>query len=461
MSDSSSAPHIALLPSSGMGHLTPFLRLAASLVSNCNCHVTLITIQPTVSLSESQLISNFCSSFPQITPKQFQLLPFDPSTAHSQDPFFLHMESIRRSAHLLSPVLSSPASPPLNTLIIDITLTSAFLPVTSNLNISSYILFTSSAKMLSLCVYFTKILESSTESNEYFEIPGTSPLPISSVPPVLFDLSSLFTCHFIENGSKLVESNGILINTLESLESETLAALNDGKVVDGLPPVISIGPLVPCEFEKSSVSSPLRWLDNEQRGSVVYVSFGSRTAMGRAQIRELAVGLVESECRFLWVVKDKKVDREEEEGLEIILGNELMQKVKEKGLVLKEWVDQEGILSHSSVGGFVSHCGWNSVTEAALYGVPILAWPQHGDQRINAGVVEENELGLWVKSWGWGDGQVLVKGEEIGKKIKELMNDGRLKLKAAHVKDIAKKAIEVDGTSKNGFSKFINSCNKL
>ncbi|OVA12137.1 UDP-glucuronosyl/UDP-glucosyltransferase [Macleaya cordata] len=460
MADSDNIPHIALLPSSGMGHLTPFLRLAASLVTNHNCKLTLITIQPTVSLSESQLISRFLSSFPQITPKEFHLLPFDPSTANSKDPFFLHIEAIRRSAHLLSPLLSSLSSPPLSALVTDITLASAFLRVTSQLHLPNYILFTASAKMLSLCAYFPTILESSTEIDESFQIPGSSPMPKSWVPPVLFDLSSLFTTQFIENSCIMVESNGILINTFESLERETLEALNDGKVVDGLPPVIPIGPLVPCEFEKST-SPKLKWLDGEQNGSVVYVSFGSRTAMCREQIRELGVGLVRSGCRFVWVLKDKEVDREEEENLEVVLGNELMEGVKEKGLVLKEWVDQVEILGHPSVGGFVSHCGWNSVTEAAWHGVPILAWPQLGDQRVNAAVVENSGFGVCVKNWGWGDGGVIVKGEEIGEMIREMMSDEGLRLRAAHARDEARKAKEVDGSSEKGLSRVIELCNKM
>lgn len=145
-------PHVALLPSAGMGHLTPFLRLATKLIHH-HCRVTLITTHPTVSLTESLFITRFLSAFPQVTQLQFHLLILDPSTANSNDPFWLRFEAIRRSAHLLSPLLTS-LSPPLHALIYDVSLISSVIPVIESLHISNYILFPSSARMFSLFSHF-------------------------------------------------------------------------------------------------------------------------------------------------------------------------------------------------------------------------------------------------------------------------------------------------------------------
>ncbi|KAH7841162.1 hypothetical protein Vadar_026446 [Vaccinium darrowii] len=52
---------------------------------------------------------------------------------------------------------------------------------------------------------------------------------------------------------------------------------------------------------------------------------------------------------------------------------------------------------HSSTGGFVSHCGWNSVLESIKFGVPIIAMPMHLDQPLNARLVEDVGVGMEVK----------------------------------------------------------------
>lgn len=444
MSDSSDQNfvHVALLPSAGMGHLTPFLRLAALLTAH-NVQVTFITPIPTVSLAESQSLSHLFTTFPQITQKHLHLLPLDEPSANSEDPFYYHFELIRRSSHLLSPLLSS-LSPPLSAMITDMSFASTVIPITDSLGLPNYIFFTSSAKMLTLYVSFHTMLGPNCEIKDGLKVSGLEPIPKAWIPPPLLEENNnLLKTFFTENGKKMTESDGILVNTYESIEQEALAALNEGRVLKGLPSAIAIGPLPPCKFE---TSQQLAWLDNQPTGSVFYISFGSRTAMSREQIRELGEGLVRSGCRFLWVVKDKKVDMEDDEKLIEVLGQGLLERVREKGLAVKKWLNQELVLSHPAIGGFLSHCGWNSLSEALWNGVRILAWPQHGDQKINADLVERIGLGMWVKSWGWGEEDMLVKAEDIAERVREIMGNDSLRLQALHIKEEARVAV-VDGGS--------------
>ncbi len=189
----------------------------------------------------------------------------------------------------------------------------------------------------------------------------------------------------------------------------------------------------------------LTWLDNQPMESVVYVSFGSRTTMSKDQIRELVDGLERNGCRFLWVIKTNKVDKEDKDELKDLLGSSFLERTQNKGIVVKGWVNQLEILAHPAIGGFINHCGWNSVMEAASGGVPLLAWPRHGDQRVNAEVAEKAGLGIWERDWGWGV-ERLVKGEEIGRKIGELMENEKLRDRARKVGEEARKARGTDGS---------------
>ncbi|KAK1296354.1 Anthocyanidin 5,3-O-glucosyltransferase [Acorus calamus] len=447
--------HVALLPSAGMGHLTPFLRLASSLVS-LNCHVTLLRPLPVVSSAESLQFSDFLSSHSTVHCLDLHLLPFDPSSANSTDPFFLQFESISRSAPVLLPQLLLPLDPKPSALITDISLASSVAPVSrARLNLPCFVLFTASASMLSFCASFPK-----TDN-----IPGSPFIDRSTIPPVLRDPNNLFTQQFSNNGATLAATDGVLVNTFDALEPRALAALNRGEVLEGLPRVSAIGTLMPLE-KKRGRSAPARareleWLDGQPERSVVYVSFGSRTALSEAQIKELARGLERSGFRFLWVIKMKVVDKEDKEGLEGLFGDGFMEKVKARGLVVKDWVEQEEILAHGAVAAFVSHCGWNSVTEAAMHGVRVLAWPRIGDQRINAGVVEAAGMGRLLKGWEWGcGGEKVVAGEVVEEALREIMEDASVGACAARVREEAVRAVGVGGSSRESLAGLIEKWSK-
>lgn len=54
-----------------------------------------------------------------------------------------------------------------------------------------------------------------------------------------------------------------------------------------------------------------------------------------------------------------------------LLPKGFLDRTKEKGLVIKSWLPQIAALNHDSVGGFVTHCSWNSILEAVCARMPV------------------------------------------------------------------------------------------
>nr|QLF98862.1 2-hydroxyflavanone C-arabinosyltransferase [Scutellaria baicalensis] len=444
-------PHVAVFPCAGMGHLLPYLRLAAMLHSR-GCAVSVISAHPTISDAESRSLSSFFSLYPQIRSLEIQLLPLKRNPRFTNDdPFFIQRESIGNSIHLLRPLLAS-LSPPLSAIFVDFPVLTEFSPIAADFSLPTYTLIVTSARFFSLMAHLPRLLEQEDDISKKSEVcvPHLDPIQVSSIPPQMLDRRHFFVETITSNVASLSYLKGVLINTFTWLEPEAVEALKR----NGVDHILPIGPLEAIKAEESDMDLP--WLEEQAPKSVLFISFGSRGAHTKEQLREFAAALEKSGWRFLWVLKSGKVDREDKEETEDILGSSFLERTKNRGVVIKGWADQERILAHSAIGGFVSHCGWNSVVEAAKLGVPVLAWPPHGDQRVNAEVVEKVELGLWVRGWGWA-GERLIGRDEIAEKLIELRNDERLRERVKEVREKAREERESGGISETLIRDLIHS----
>ncbi|KAK2650105.1 hypothetical protein Ddye_017594 [Dipteronia dyeriana] len=270
---------------------------------------------------------------------------------------------------------------------------------------------------------------------------------------------------FLKHSERYRLADGLLINTFVDLEPEAIKSLQGGyDHQPGFPPIYPIGPLVQDGSSGGANGSEcIKWLDDQARDSVLYVSFGSGGTLSQAQLIELALGLELSEQKFIWVLKspDDKSARASFFSAQsntdpfgfLPLG--FLERTKERGLMVPSWAPQIEILSHGSSGGFLTHCGWNSTLESIVNGVPLIAWPLFAEQRTNALVLTDDlKVALRPKD----DENGVVGREEIVKVVKGLMvgEEGdvirdRMKL----LKESAAKALSEDGTSTKAISELV------
>ncbi|KAF3435044.1 hypothetical protein FNV43_RR22131 [Rhamnella rubrinervis] len=246
----------------------------------------------------------------------------------------------------------------------------------------------------------------------------------------------------------------VILNTFDQLEHQVLEALSPK-----FPPnFYSIGPLhlFVKEIQDNALHSIgsnlwkedfecLEWLNTKEPKSVVYVNFGSSTVMSPKQLQEFAWGLADTKKPFVWVIRPDLVKDDS-----AILPSELLIETKERGIMIS-WCPQEQVLSHPSIGGFLTHSGWNSTIESLSAGVPMVCWPFFGDQQINCR----------YSCTEWGIGMEIdsnVTRDEVKKLVRELMEGekGRkMREKAVEWKIGAQKATGPGGSSLLNFDKMI------
>uniref|UniRef100_A0ACD5ZIQ9 Uncharacterized protein n=1 Tax=Avena sativa TaxID=4498 RepID=A0ACD5ZIQ9_AVESA len=201
----------------------------------------------------------------------------------------------------------------------------------------------------------------------------------------------------------------------------------------------------------------LQWLDTKPAGSVVYVSFGTVSRFSPAELREIARGLDLSGKNLVWVVSSSAGTDDWSEWMPEGFA-ELTARVDDsRGFVIRGWAPQTRILNHRSVGGFMTHCGWNSVLEAVSAGVPMVTWPRYADQFYNEKlVVEVLKVGVSVGAKDYAssmDAHEVIGGEVIAGSIARLMGDNEegdaIRKKASELGVKARRAVEEGGSSYN------------
>ncbi|XP_022159431.1 UDP-glycosyltransferase 73C1-like [Momordica charantia] len=258
-------------------------------------------------------------------------------------------------------------------------------------------------------------------------------------------------------------SHGVVINIFEEMEAENVAAYRKHRKSPDR--VWCVGPVSLCSEDKLDMAQRgnracideaqcMNWLDAQRPSSVVYVSLGSLCNLSTAQLIEMGSGLAESKKPFIWVVRKEYAT---EEFQKWATEYDLEGKTEGRGLVIQGWAPQVLILTHSAIGCFLTHCGWNSCTEAISAGVPMITWPIFGDQNFNKKlIVEILRIGVGVGvetavDWaGKAEKRALVKRDKVREAIEMAMDgDGseEMRERCKQLAEKAKRALQEGGSS--------------
>ncbi|CAJ2675426.1 unnamed protein product [Trifolium pratense] len=457
--------HIAIVPGAWYSHLVSILQFSKLLVQlHPDFHVTCLI--PTLG-SPSSASKSFLQTLPSNINYIF-LPPVNPKDLPQGIPILsqIHL-AVSLSVPYLHQALKSLTirNPPV-ALVVD-SLSAEALDLAKEFNLLSYVYFPASATTLSSYLYLPKLdKETSCEYKdlpEPIQVPGCVPFHGRDFVDQAQDRSSQTYKFLLERVKRFCYVDGILFNTFLEIEKCPIEALiEEGS---GNPAVYPVGPIIIQTETKSGDDvnglECLAWLDNQQPCSVLYVSFGGGGTLSQEQIVELALGLELSNHKFLWIVRapNSSVDAayfsaQDDVDPSQFLPYGFLERTKEQGMVIPSWAPQIQILSHRSVGGFLSHCGWNSILESVMHGVPLITWPLFAEQRMNAVLLSEGlKVGLRPRVHENG----IVERVEVSKMIKCLMEgeEGRnLRRRIHQLKEAANSALKEDGSSTKTISQL-------
>ncbi|MED6107398.1 hypothetical protein PIB30_013510 [Stylosanthes scabra] len=474
--------HAAIYSTPGMGHIIPNLELAKYLVSH-NIVTKITFFLPSINnnnpkpQAETTVLQ---SSMDQNHLDIIHLPPIDVPTNIDLGlkQAIVMKESIPFVCHEISTMTS-----PKPTILITELFGTPVLSVAEKFNMSKLGFWFSNAWNLALVLHtptLDKVVEGEyTDQEDFIQIPGCTPIRPYDLFAPLHDRSDQLYHEYLQMCEEMRKFDVILINTFHELEAKTIAALRSGKL--SKVPIYPIGPLIReaknqnCDDENRNYV--IDWLDKQEEESVIYVSLGSGYTMSHEQIKELALGLELSGKKFVWSIRppstkagygnyltagqDTESNGVPKSQASVRAFPDEFYKIQNQGLVVMDWAPQLEILNHSSIGGFLSHCGWNSILESVSCGVPIVGWPLFADQMMCAELMAK-EIGIGIRL-NVNESTKVVASEEIGKSIWKIMDkediEGcAMRKRVKELKQIAEEALSQDGPS---FCEMVNAFEKL
>ncbi|KAJ7965836.1 UDP-glycosyltransferase [Quillaja saponaria] len=397
--------HVALFPWLAMGHLIPFFHLSKCLARKGH-RVSLISTPrnlqriPKIPSNLSSLINFICLPLPHVhnLPEQAE---------SSTDIPYNKQQLLKRAFDLLKlPLTNFLESSHVDWIIYDYA--SHWLPsIAADLGISRAFFSLFNAAVLAFLGPTSLFVNGGggdlrSSAEDFTVVPPWIPFE-SNMAYKTYEVTKYVdsssknesgTSDTIRFGVTIAGSDVVFVRSSSKLEPEWFNLLDELYQK----PIIQVG-FLPPELEDTFGETREKWveikqwLDKQRVNSVVYVALGSEATLSQDEVNELALGLEKSGLPFFWVLRNSPGSTHNE--LDKILDG-FQERVKDRGVVHVGWAPQVSILSHEAVGGFVTHCGWNSVIEGLGFGRVLILFPMINDQGLNSRLLCEKKLGVEI-----------------------------------------------------------------
>ncbi|KAK3185065.1 hypothetical protein Dsin_032351 [Dipteronia sinensis] len=473
MESASSKPHATCIPLPAQGHINPMLKLA-KLLHFKGFHITFVHTE----FNQRRLLTSGGPDFLKGLPDfMFETISDGLPSTNPRGILDLPLLCQKLPVHGLSSFRklitrlnsSSSGVPPVSCIVSDGVM-SFTLEAAKEFGIPEIVLFTPSGCGMLGYLHFQELKDrgyfplkdESCLTNGYLDtiidwIPGMGAVRLKDFPTFIRTTNADDTMfnYNVQSVNNSMKAKGLILNTFDELEQEALDVIKTK-----FQKLYTIGPLSMLHQQLCGTKTTetnlqsnlwkedtecLEWLDKKEAKSVVYVNYGSLIIMTPQQLSEFAWGLANSKYSFLWVIRPDLVN-----GGDEVISNEFKEEIMGRGM-LAGWCPQEKVLAHTSIGGFLTHCGWNSTLESICEGVAVICWPFFAEQQMNC-LYSCNE---------WGIGMEIdsdVRKQSVEEIVRELMDGDKGKLmrkRALMWKEKVEIAVKPGGSSYTNFENLV------
>ncbi|KAK3152348.1 hypothetical protein QOZ80_2BG0157700 [Eleusine coracana subsp. coracana] len=435
----SAPPHVIFICFPGQGHVNPMLRLAKRVASKG----LLVTFTSTCAVGDKLVASaGVCAGGEGVAVGQgrvrFEFMD-DGFRGTDLDDLMRHLDTTGRVEFGRVLARQAEAGRPVACAVVN-----PFMPwavdVAADAGVPSAVLWVQSCTVFSLYHHHVHGLvefppEDDVEAR--VELPGLPPLAVADVPSFLLPSNpfKLLADAIITQFRTIDRASWVFVNSFTELEPDVVAALAAVTTTPRPPELIPVGPLIDVgshhhqqqEADDREVRGDLikaadecvEWLNAQAPCSVVYASVGSVVVLSAEEVAEMAHGLASTGRPFLWVVRP---------DARPLLPDGFLDAVAEGRGMVVPWSPQERVLAHASTACFLTHCGWNSTLETLAAGVPVVAFPQWGDQCTDAKfLVDQLRVGVRLRAKPLGRDAVREAVEEVvgGPEAEEMRANAR------------------------------------